>query len=218
MPNWCENELTIRGDESDVAACLAKIAGPLDEGTGQPLAISFGQIVPMPLCLRGTESGSGALMGAIIVGCAPDGVADRWLSYPWVQSEGVKTVEELQEFLRKRDTDGRAVAEAEKQRKAHRETGHRDWYSWSIANWGTKWDASSPNRIDKREDGMACVRFDTAWSPPTPVIEVLGQQFPKLHLTLRYWEGGAAFKGRFVVRKGEVVDDQCGDYQGHRGG
>ena len=45
-----------------------------------------------------------------------------------------------------------------------RETGHATWYEWSIANWGTKWNAYS---VEDRGDSL---RFETAWGMPTEVL------------------------------------------------
>lgn len=52
--------------------------------------------------------------------------------------------------------------------------GHRDWYSWCISNWGTKWDTESYDSptIDGTDgEFTVSVSFDTAWSPPTQFYE-----------------------------------------------
>jgi hypothetical protein len=46
----------------------------------------------------------------------------------------------------------------------------------------------------------------------------MSRRFPDLTFTLRYWEGGAAFKGVFKAKGGETIVDKCGDYRGPRGG
>ena len=51
MPNHCENDLFISGDESDVRECLAGIA----KGDR---AIDFNMILPMPSSFEGLASGS----------------------------------------------------------------------------------------------------------------------------------------------------------------
>lgn len=58
-------------------------------------------------------------------------------------------------------------------------TGFRDWLSWSLARWGTKWNASSfavltagPNLLD--------LTFDTAWSSPEPIFRAIAAQYPLL--------------------------------------
>lgn len=35
------------------------------------------------------------------------------------------------------------------------------WYAWSIANWGTKWDASEGRRVSAK-----VISFETPWSYP----------------------------------------------------
>lgn len=50
--------------------------------------------------------------------------------------------------------------------------GYKDWYDWSIANWGTKWNASSTHIFDKG------IQFDTAWSCPVSILEELSKHIP----------------------------------------
>lgn len=67
----------------------------------------------------------------------------------------------------------------EEEKKELDSLGYGDWYEWSIANWGTKWDIDPQEPVD--EDGCS-VRFDfdTAWSPPDGIykalVEMLGDQ------------------------------------------
>ena len=49
--------------------------------------------------------------------------------------------------------------------------GASNWYDWSVANWGTKWNAYYSN-IDKANNTM---EFDTAWSCPLPVLDALAK-------------------------------------------
>jgi hypothetical protein len=53
-----------------------------------------------------------------------------------------------------------------------RKHGHASWYDWSVANWGTKWNAYETQHNDH-------LQFDTAWSAPLPVIEKLVAMFPE---------------------------------------
>lgn len=90
-------------------------------------------------------------------------------------------------------------------------------YDWCLANWGTKWgmyDFSPVQMFQK----SACINFFTAWSPPIPLIKKMGELFPDLKFTLRYYEGGMGFKGIYQVQGTQVICDQSFDYRGHRGG
>jgi hypothetical protein len=99
-----------------------------------------------------------------------------------------------------------------------------DWYHWRIDNWGTKWNADrvqiEPLGHSYLWDEEAGVKicFDTAWSPPTPVILAAAHQFPMLCFRLEYFECGMAFHGCFICENGEMTQEFCGEYFGSRGG
>lgn len=48
----------------------------------------------------------------------------------------------------------------EKERKKY---GKKNWYDWSIDNWGTKWNATT-DYINIDDDRIS-IRFSTAWAP-----------------------------------------------------
>ena len=62
------------------------------------------------------------------------------------------------------------------------------------------------------------LNFDTAWSPPKPIIERVSEHFPELTFDLRYFECGMGFNGQLVCERGEVLGDEVGPYFGMRGG
>lgn len=98
------------------------------------------------------------------------------------------------------------------------ETGaNPKWYSWRNENWGTKWEPSE-EVLDRTSEGSLDISFQTAWAPPREIIVAIGQKFKKVKFILKYWEGGAAFKGTFIVEKGYTVKDVTTDYHGTRGG
>ena len=92
-----------------------------------------------------------------------------------------------------------------------------DGYHWCVDNWGTKWNASDPciKRIGKNS---VFLQFETAWSPPKPVIIAWSQKFPKVKFSLRYYEQGMAYKGYLVVKAGDILIDESSKYSGNRGG
>lgn len=58
--------------------------------------------------------------------------------------------------------------------------GSANWYDWSIAHWGTKWNSYGyPDNTAKDFDGST-IAFDTAWSSPEPVIAALAEKYPSL--------------------------------------
>ena len=57
-------------------------------------------------------------------------------------------------------------------------TGHANWYSWRLENWGTKWNAYH-TQLNHQDDFLE-LTFDTAWSCPEPIFQSLSEQFPSL--------------------------------------
>jgi hypothetical protein len=100
-------------------------------------------------------------------------------------------------------------------------------YEWCSENWGTKWNAY---QIARRDYLGVCLTFQTAWSPPNPVIIALHKRFPLCTLRMESFEMGAAFVGGFSLiskedwyedepwESGKVINEWSGKYQGHRGG
>jgi len=86
----------------------------------------------------------------------------------------------------------------------------KDWYEWSIENWGTKWDACEPF-IDHNDIDYFAVSFETAWSPPIAWIENIMKDFPGLQFTLEYDEPGVGFGGRLLAQYDRLWDDDHWD-------
>ena len=60
--------------------------------------------------------------------------------------------------------------------------GYEGWYDWNVAKWGTKWQPSD-TRFENGIKGRLVYCFDTAYEPPTPVIEEIARRFPSLEIT-----------------------------------
>ena len=81
--------------------------------------------------------------------------------------------------------------------------GSDDWYMWNIENWGTKWEGYD-GRFNCND--FSSFTFDTAWSPPLPIIkklaELTGQTF-----ILEYIEEGNFFCGRYIAGSDGETDE-----------
>ena len=51
-----------------------------------------------------------------------------------------------------------------------------DWYMWRVNNWGTKWNSCCAEIFYEDEETLE-YHFDTAWSPPEPIILQLREKF-----------------------------------------
>jgi len=57
-------------------------------------------------------------------------------------------------------------------------TGKQDdrWYDWRNFNWGTKWEACDVKITQDYTDFLE-ITFNTAWSPPKPIAEILRSKY-----------------------------------------
>lgn len=93
--------------------------------------------------------------------------------------------------------------------KGNREYDYTDWYTWSLANWGTKWDVNLAH-VDLIENTLS-LSFDTAWSPANGVWEKVSEEFPSLDIRIRFLEEGMGFIGETKYKGGEEIQDTCLD-------
>jgi hypothetical protein len=77
-----------------------------------------------------------------------------------------------------------------------------DWYGWRSENWGAR---SNSYEGQVTEDGIS---FNTAWSPPIPVIAALAKQVGK-PLRLIYDEAGMDFCGEVLANPDGTYVDNC---------
>ena len=55
--------------------------------------------------------------------------------------------------------------------------GDNNWYDWSIANWGTKWNSLDSHIEGYADDGILTYVFDTAWTTPAPVAQAISSKY-----------------------------------------
>ncbi len=77
-----------------------------------------------------------------------------------------------------------------------------NWYDWSLENWGTKWDVSE---TFEDENGYIC--FDTAWSTPVEIINLLSERFPNLTFEVQYADEDLGNNcGIYSIKNGAELD------------
>lgn len=183
MPNHITNIVKVSGSPEKVKELFLYVKGEKSE-------FDFNKIIPMPESLHIT-SGSNVDNAIAILSNDLDKF-NEMLDWGWVKEEKIKTVEELQKVLLKK-LSPKDMQEGKIALDNILKYGHKDWYSWSIANWGTKWNAYD---IVKNNDNE--IVFDTAWSTPFPVIEKLAQKFPELTIIVHFAD--------------EDIGSNCGSY------
>ena len=89
-------------------------------------------------------------------------------------------------------------------------------YQWCVDNWGTKWWIPDVDII--YASNKISYFFSTAWAPPEPIIKHLIEKFPKLKISLKYYEAGGGFRGVLNGARGKVTKEATYKYAGNRGG
>lgn len=150
--------------------------------SGPSGGLDFNSIIPMPAALKDIRTGSTEIDGT------------RFTHWREVESE---------------DGSKKSVGlTADEIQALKQEYEAADWYDWSINHWGTKWnvDGIEPTVEPTELDYI----FDTAWSPPTAVIERLAALFPKASIIHAYVEEGVSFGGVSRYEGGILVDQTEG--------
>lgn len=200
MPNWVHNTLIVKkGDPQQVWDALR---GRRDGDHLTPF--TFNRLIPMPTGIRNCgETGTKSDLADEIIGSKP----------AFVEDDEYFIVDQYKTKCEKLRYDYREVFRLGMLRKKNREKyGHADWYDWSRANWGTKWDACNAGLSPKPEHGGKVLWFDTAWSRPDPVMEKLFAMFPEHEFEYLSDSVENDDWSTDIVRGGKIVEHKEGHY------
>lgn len=200
MPNHVTNIISLKGSTKDVEELRNAIKGIDSDGVEQ--VIDFEKIIPMPPGLMIT-SGSLVDYGIAVIlfrDRGDDSKLKPILAYPWVKAENIKTAEQLSiHLVEKSKAD---LVQGKQALDNLEKYGFKDWYSWSIANWGTKWNAYDSIEVDDK------IMFNTAWSTPLPIIEELSSMFPNVEITLEFASEDFGHNcGQIVFLDGDNIEE-----------
>lgn len=182
MPNHVTNRLAITANtKEELDAFEAAFITPAPAAT-DTCAFSFEKFLPMPAILHRVVE-NGAAQSGKPISVYEVGATDM------LDATRPATPEELAEITA---------------------TGYSSWYSWAVANWGTKWDAYDLiwERISPVE---AVLKFDTAWSVPEPVYEAMSHHtiIEPLHLRILAYDEGWGFAYEGEISGGEYTGALC---------
>jgi len=189
MPNWCENTLEIKGEEEDMKEFYDFFGGQdkLQEN------FCFNKITTLPQELDGSRS--------------PSNIVSQEDYDRYTQLEKKHDIKNI-ENLRKLVEDGTLTEEErelvwkegitqEMSDKLVSEYGYDNWYDWQVHHWGTKWDIRGDCGNDVIDDDHCTFIFQTAWSPPEPIVKKLQEMFPDLSIYGGYVGEGWEYAGVF---------------------
>ena len=209
MPNHVRNVVRFAGAQPDIDKLLADMKSPDQE-------FDFNKIIPMPAELN-VEDGTQLYdaIGQYLRAVNPANVHIHDPAYPKLQPQHFEMERALAEqgaglasiasrFVDNDDPscllDHDQVEYGKERMDVIRKYGVASWYSWRIRAWGTKWNAYDI------EFGQNEVSFDTAWSPPVPVIEALAAKYPAVNID-HLWaeEFVGSFAGQADYRNGQCI-------------
>ena len=231
MPNWCYNSLTVEAEaewskdkkvaEEEQIKCEAELLKFKKENfrdlseDDNTQVLTFNGTVPMPETLRIT-SGSATDRAIAYLLAKTDNYTeiDKIAGYTFaakhysfkegdeINLKRVKILKVMEKEITKQELE-----EGQKALDNERKYGHKDWYDWSISNWGTKWDACSESSIREENESLLEVSFDTAWAPPTAWLQKVTEKYKRLKFTMKYSEEGMGFQGKAFAIHGEMEDN-----------
>ena len=207
MPNWCQNEVTITGEEEKLKELKELVREPdpyhgrctdtfkwvHNEETGKGEAIELpdhckhDDPIYKDTCDKRYHEFS---FNNII----PMPEELRGTSSPTNVVDTQEEVDKWKEEHPKWDAMGmgRPITQAEYDTLMS-EHGVSNWYDWCSDNWGTKWNC---NTVEFEEDGdRLCYEFETAWSPPEGIYWKLKELFPTVHISWFFREEGMEMAG-----------------------
>lgn len=187
MPNWCENDLVVSGPKKELDRLREFIKGCGKNDEDDERVFDFNKVIPYPKKFSNIDKLSRAQ-----------------------DAKRNKAMEELG-YSAPNDMPKKKYDELWEKYPSIPDGYNGGGYNWCCEKWGTKWNASDPE-ITQNCDTELFIGFETAWSPPIPVIKKLGKLFPKLSFNLKYYEQGVAYKGELDIKKGKVYNDVTSDY------
>lgn len=111
--------------------------------------------------------------------------------------------------------DPRQAEHARQEQDNLAEFGHRNWYDWAVANWGTKWDVTQEGQDGPTmaDDGLSVsMLFDSAWAPPVEFYQHMTEQLGFV-VEAYYYEPGMAFCGKYTSEDGDACYQINGNSQ-----
>lgn len=191
MPNHITTICTVAGPNHVLASFVEKhIVKRPDEDR----RFDFDTVTPRPTVLDNIESGGddAALGMAALVGDVvwTDFTRFRWIPRALLAGPPYQHAHQVRAWLEAEKPE--FLAKGRKALAAIVETGYPSWYEWSIANWGTKWNAYDYDERS-RGDGRFVFKFNTAWSFPEPVFRKLATLYPTLVFAVIAFDEGGNF-------------------------
>lgn len=204
MPNYVSTRLCFKGDANRIKEIRQLVEH--QNGDECKIAFDFNAIIPMPeeLDVPSSSSGEYGMRYLILKDANPFSLTEDDRSF-------IKTMENKKTNNPERFNDD--IELGRKYLSNISKYSHKDWHSWRVSHWNTKWGAFETEWINDNQ-----VEFKTAWSFCFPIVEKLSQMFPDVEIEFEYADENCSYntgKGKYI--NGEEIDCEYPDGKSKRG-
>ncbi|MCI7338338.1 MAG: hypothetical protein MSH41_07110 [Bacteroidales bacterium] len=203
MPNYCTNELKLKGNKKDIFALFQKVGF---KGDSKESLVDFIENNKNKITMR------------------------SWLPMPqtFVDYDTTNPKQDRNEKMRNECGQLVSMFKSDKEYEDYskgyddavtyqKETyGVVGWYNYNVHTLGVKWDAKvfeyGANVTEKDDEITVECTFNTAWLTPITWLTTLAAEFPKLYFQIDGYEPGMGFHDCVGCENGVVVTDYTEDY------
>ncbi len=216
MPNWCNNEIQVTGDEGELqrfrefvrdtkayhGSCTDMFKWVFNSDTGKGESVELPNPCKQDAPFKADCDKKFQEFSFQQIVPMPDELVNTTspVTIYETQEELDKHLEEIEEKYKGKENNlhhFRSLANQAQTREysdnLKKMYGADNWYDWANDNWGTKWDTGD---VFAEDDGWL-LRYDftTAWGPPEPICHALRDMFPDLKISWFYREDGMEMSG-----------------------
>lgn len=180
MPNHIQNRLVVTANSNEELKDFLLRIKSTEQFDGKEQEIDFNKIIPMPTILRGTEASSRTddAIYYYLVNTNQEEMVSCILRHPQFYT--------MDRFANRSEKELNELVEiGEKYVEIFKECGAKDWYDWSCANWGTKWNAYD-TFLHEIDEYSVILSFQTAWCGVPNIIQKLTEMFPAITFDYKY--------------------------------
>jgi hypothetical protein len=177
VPNHCSNKTYITGPSEEIDAIYSIIYTEDDEKPG------LANLMPCPEDLVQTPARATF-------------IPETWNQYvesgEWTKEKYQAEIQDLNDLEKK-------------QLENMEKYGHKDWYGWSLANYGNKWGDYDVHieKVETDDTKEIVVTYTTAWGPfEACFFKKVSKMFPNCLFATKFSESGMDFVGASVAKNG----------------
>ena len=207
MPNWCQNEITVTGDEdavkefvefvrSDIPLhkkCSEKFEYVFDKESGKPEMVEKDSWCQWDDEFKDTCDKHYEEFSFQKIYPMPKDLQNTASPARIMTEEEIKEWQATWEDNENFDSMGRPITQKEYDELINK-YGYSNWYDWHNEHWGVKW--ATGDDVNMSSDvGYLQYEFDSPWGPPEPVYQALVARFPNVAIEWFYEEPDMGLTG-----------------------